>query len=150
MIVDTGRYSFRNPDGQVVEFSPGDWMRRWASVPVIAHDFLAGYDSQCFHSPGPGQAFGVTTLPEVLRNAAWLELVGAAPDATTAWDRIHRARSIIGVPWTFTESNCQDTVSAVVTGRPQSFQRDAVCGVCLVAVTAALLWRRGGWLGRCA
>ena len=149
MIVYTGRYTFRNPDGRMVEFGPGDWMRRWTSGFGVAHDFLADYDSQAFHSPGPGGRFSFTRLPEVLRTARWLQVVDGAPEPIVAWSRIQNAISIIGTPWTFQDSNCQDTVSAVVTGRPQSFQRDALYGLGIVLVAGALFWPSGKRSGSC-
>lgn len=124
-------YSFTHSDGQVVEFGAGDHLRVWRNIPGPAHELLAAYNGRCFHSPGPGDAFVDDDLADALNGARVVEVVSRAENIAEADRRIERALQIIGKPWDALFSNCQDTVSWIVTGKAESFQRDAVLGLAL-------------------
>ena len=137
-----------NPNGILATFGPGDAVRRWNHDVGVAHDFLVGVGDQAFHSPGPGNVFQMATVADVLANARWVEVVDAAPSPQAAWARIKTAIGLIGTPWTFGDANCQDTISYIVNGKPNSFQREGLIGLGVVVLFGIALLSRPQHLNR--
>ena len=104
-----------------------------------AHDFLAGYNFEAFHAPGPGDCFRVTSLKQPLGSAHWIEVIDRATSPEIANERIQTAYGLIGAPWTFMSSNCQDYISYIVAGHPRSFQREGVYGFALAGLVFCAL-----------
>ena len=67
-------------------------------------------------------------MASLLAGAFIVEVVSHSLTVEEINARIRRARGIQGLPWDFLSSNCQDTMSWIVTGKGGSFQRDALIG----------------------
>jgi hypothetical protein len=124
-------YSFRNGDGNVVHFGPGDHLRAWRSIPGPAHELLAAYSDRCFHSPGQGDGFREDSLEVALEGVRVLQVITPAETLGEAQRRINRGLQIVGQPWNLWFANCQDCLSWIVTGNASSFQREAAVGAAI-------------------
>jgi hypothetical protein len=109
----------------------GDWLRLWHSLGVgIAHDVWVGTGSTVYENSGPGGLVRRNTLGNVLVGRKVIHIVARTPAADLD-AKVRFAESKLGTPWAGFY-NCQDFASEVATGKPQSFQRDAVVALALV------------------
>lgn len=123
---------------------PGTWLRRWPPVGYgVAHDFIVASRGWAFENAGPGSTVRVWPTSEILRKPARVQIIDVPQSWTHAVGRLQVAEQKLGRPWQWTY-NCQDFASEVVTGIPQSFQRDAVHAALLVV---ALVWVGGNAIG---
>lgn len=102
----------------------GDWLRLWNAGGGIAHDVWVGASGVVYENSGPGGSVRRNLLSNVLAGRQAIHIVArTAPSEFAA--RVLLAEWRVGTPWA-AFYNCQDFASEVATGKPQSFQRDAV------------------------
>jgi hypothetical protein len=103
----------------------GDWLRFWNPTGMgIAHDVWVGIGGIVYENSGPGGFVRRNTLANVLAGRKVIHIVArTAPADTVA--KLYFAESRSGTLWSVFY-NCQDFASEVVTGRPQSFQREGL------------------------
>ena len=116
-------------DGDVT-IREGDLLRLWNSLGGgVAHDVWVGTGGTVYENSGPGGDVRRNTLGNVLAGRKVIHIVARTVADLQA--KVEFAESKLGIPWTGFY-NCQDFASEVATGRPQSFQRDAVVAVSLI------------------
>lgn len=109
----------------------GDWLRLWNSLGVgVAHDVWVGTGGTVYENSGPGGFVRRNWLQHVLAGRKVIHIV-ARTMADDLPFRVAFAESKLGTLWAGFY-NCQDFASEVATGKPQSFQRDAVVGLSIV------------------
>ena len=115
----------------------GDWLRLWNSLSIgVAHDVWVGTGGIAYENSGPGGFVRRNTLANVLAGRKVIHIV-ARTAAAELEGRVAFAESRLGTLWA-AFYNCQDFASEVATGRPQSFQRDALVVVSLIV--GGLAW----------
>lgn len=110
MIVLTGLPTYRLSNG--FTYRPGDILGRTKFGSMIEHRFLAGFDDEIAHSPGPGQVFQLGTLPGVLAEGGMLRVVNQSPSLAETYRRFDRANQLMGVSWW--NMTCHATVDFIV------------------------------------
>lgn len=109
----------------------GDWLRLWNSLGVgVAHDVWVGTGDIVYENSGPGGFVRRNWLQHVLAGRTVIHIV-ARTMAEDFQSKLAFAESKLGTLWAGFY-NCQDFASEVATGKPQSFQRDAVVGLSIV------------------
>lgn len=115
----------------------GDWLRLWNSLGVgVAHEVWVGTGGIVYENSGPGGFVRRNTLGNVLAGRKVIHIV-ARTAVSELQAKVDFAESKVGTPWAGFY-NCQDFASEVATGKPQSFQRDALVAVSLVF--GGLVW----------
>jgi hypothetical protein len=115
----------------------GDWLRLWSSLGIgVAHDVWVGTGGTVYENSGPAGFVRRNTLANVLAGRKAIQIV-ARTAAGELEAKVNFAEWRLGTQWA-AFYNCQDFASEVATGRPQSFQREAVVALSLFA--AGLLW----------
>jgi hypothetical protein len=115
----------------------GDWLRLWNSLGIgVAHDVWVGTDGTVYENSGPGGFVRRNTFGNVLVGRKVI-LIVARTAAADLEAKVNVAESRLGTLWGGFY-NCQDFASEIATGRPQSFQRDAIFALSLVA--GGLVW----------
>ncbi len=116
----------------------GDWLRLWNSIGGgIAHDVWVGAGGVIYENSGPGGCVRRNLLSNVLFGRQVIHIVArTAPSEFAA--KVLFAESRVETPWA-AFYNCQDFASEVATGKPQSFQRDAVLVTSAIFAGLALL-----------
>ncbi len=103
----------------------GDWLRLWNSLGVgVAHDAWVGSGGIVYENSGPGGFVRVNMLGNVLVGRKVIHIV-ARTMVEDLRSEVDFAESKLGALWAGFY-NCQDFASEVATGKPQSFQRDAM------------------------
>jgi hypothetical protein len=102
----------------------------------FAHDVWVSTGSTVYENSGPGGLVRRNTLGNVLAGRKVIHIV-ACTAAADLDAKVRFAESKLGTPWAGFY-NCQDFASEVATGKPQSFQRDALVAVSLVF--SGLVW----------
>jgi hypothetical protein len=116
---------------------PGTWARRWPDTGCgVAHDFIIGNGGWSFENAGPGSHVRAYPTAEIVNGQAIIEILDVPQSWPQSWQRLAAAQAKVGWPWRWTY-NCQDYAHEVVTGVPQSFQRDAVHATLLLGT---LFW----------
>lgn len=114
----------------------GDWVRLWNSTGVgVAHDVWVGTGGTVYENSGPGRNVRRNTLGNVLAGRKVIHIVARTAVGELA-SKVSLAESRLGTLWA-AFYNCQDFASEIATGKPQSFQREAVVAVSLLAVGLA-------------
>ena len=109
----------------------GDWLRLWNSTGMgIAHDVWVGVGSFVYENSGPGGLVRRNTLANVLAGRKVIHIIARTAPADLA-AKVYFAESRLGTLWS-AFYNCQDFVSEIATGRPQSFQREALLAASLL------------------
>jgi hypothetical protein len=115
----------------------GDWLRLWNDVGIgIAHDVWVGIGGAVYENSGPGGDVRRNAFANVLAGRKVIHIVARTAPADLQ-SKVLFAESMLGTPWSGFY-NCQDFASEVATGKPQSFQREAVVGLSLVV--GGLVW----------
>jgi hypothetical protein len=126
----------------------GDWLRLWSSLGIgVAHDVWVGTGGTVYENSGPAGFVRRNTLANALAGRKAIQIVARTP-AGELEAKANFAEWRLGTQWA-AFYNCQDFASEVATGRPQSFQREAVVALSLVAAglfvvlkSTAVSWRR--------
>jgi hypothetical protein len=123
-------------DGDVT-IREGDWLRLWNSLGMgVAHDVWVGTGGIVYENSGPGGNVRRNWLANVLSGRKVIHIVArTAPHELS--EKVRFAESKLGTLWD-AFYNCQDFASEVATGAPQSFQREAVVALSLLA--GGLVW----------
>src|SRR5713101_1143440 len=117
----------------------GDRLRLWKHIGIgFAHEVFLGVGGTLYDNSGPGGNVRRTNTREVLCQYKVIEIVSRSTPVELA-RRIAEAEQRIGTPWSGFYT-CQDFTSEIFTGKPGSFQRDAIVGL---AAGAGLLWLLG-------
>jgi hypothetical protein len=115
----------------------GDWLRLWNSLGVgIAHDVWVGTGGIVYENSGPGGNVRENTLGNVLVGRKVVHII-ARTSAEELQAKVSFAQSKLGTLWAGFY-NCQDFASEVVTGHPQSFQREGL--IAASALVGGLIW----------
>jgi hypothetical protein len=123
-------------DGDIT-IREGDWLRLWNSMGIgVAHEVWVGVDGTVYENSGPGGDVRRNTLGNVLAGRKVIHIV-ARTSVSDLTAKVRLAEFRLGTPWA-AFYNCQDFASEVATGIPQSFQREAVVAVSLLA--AGFVW----------
>ena len=123
-------------DGDVT-IREGDWLRLWTSRGVgVAHDVWVGPGGIVYENSGPGGFVRRNWLANVLVGRKVIHIVARTMVEHLPF-KVEFAESKLGTLWAGFY-NCQDFASEVATGKPQSFQREAV--VALSMVFGGLIW----------
>jgi hypothetical protein len=115
----------------------GDWLRLWNSVGIgIAHEVWVGRCGIVYENSGPGGMVHRNTIANVLSGRKVIHIV-ARTAAAELEVKVMLAEARLGIQWAGFYA-CQDFASEVAVGRPQSFQRDAM--VALLLIAGGLVW----------
>jgi hypothetical protein len=116
----------------------GDWLRLWNSLGVgVAHDVWVGTGGTVYENSGPGGNVRRNSLTNVLTGRKVIHIIARTPPHELP-AKVRFAESKLGTLWD-AFYNCQDFASEVATGAPQSFQREAVVALSLLAGGLVLL-----------
>ncbi len=115
----------------------GDWLRLWNSTGVgIAHDVWVGMGGTVYENSGSGGNVRRNHIGNVLAGRKVIHIVSRT-SASDLHSKVAFAESKLNTLWDGFY-NCQDFASEVATGTPQSFQRDALIAVSVLA--GGLVW----------
>ena len=78
---------------------PGDILGRRKFTSPIEHRFLAGFDGEIAHTPGPSEVFQLSTIDQVLKDGGFLRVINPSPSLAETHRRFSRAEMIMGVSW---------------------------------------------------